>query len=328
MPLKIYKRGDFWHYRGTVAGRRLRGSTGAQNRETAARIAAEIESRQWKCRLDGPKAVLTFAQAAINYRAAGKPTRFLDKIEDYWKDTLVKDITAGSIQAMARTLYPNAGPATRNRQAIVPAQAIINHAAEADLCSPIRVKRFPVTTKVKKPVTLEWLEAFMAHARPDMAVLALFLFLTGCRISEALAVRWDDVDLQMRAVLIRQTKIGAERTAHIPQRLVLALANLRRWKNGKVFRYKTRGAALNAWRDAITAAGIERLSFHSCRHGFATALLQAGIDPVTVSKLGGWKTPKLVFQTYGHASDDMTLTEKLLVPKLTRSAPPKSKKQA
>src|SRR5256885_12013793 len=103
MPLKIYRRGKVWHYRGTVAKRRLRGSTGAANKETAARIAAEIEDRYWKRRLDGPAAVLTFAQAAIKYRAAGKQARFLERIEDYWKDTLVRDITPGAIRDAALT---------------------------------------------------------------------------------------------------------------------------------------------------------------------------------------------------------------------------------
>jgi len=53
------------------------------------------------------------------------------------------------------------------------------------------------------------------------------------------------------------------------------------------------------------------LTFHSCRHGFATGLLRAGVDVVTVAKLGGWKSPAHVFQTYGHANDDVTQTEKL-----------------
>jgi len=57
MPIKIYKRGKTWHYRGTVAGRRLRGTTGATSKDIAARIASEIEARQWKRRTDGPVAV-------------------------------------------------------------------------------------------------------------------------------------------------------------------------------------------------------------------------------------------------------------------------------
>src|SRR4051812_28053499 len=101
MSLHLFKRGQVWHYRGTVAGRLLRRSTGTANKELAQRIAAEREAREWRGRLDGPGAVVTFAQAAILYRAAGKPTRFLERVEDYWKDTPVKDINAGNIKQAA-----------------------------------------------------------------------------------------------------------------------------------------------------------------------------------------------------------------------------------
>src|SRR5262245_53209891 len=116
MPIKIYKRGDIWHYRGTVAGRLLRGTTGTARKEIALRIAAEHEAKHWKGHLDGPSSVLTFAQAAMLYRAAGKQDRFLRLIEDHWKDTPVRSINAGAIRQSAIVLYPTAGPATRNRQ--------------------------------------------------------------------------------------------------------------------------------------------------------------------------------------------------------------------
>lgn len=165
MPLKMYRRGKIWHYRGTVAGRRLRGSTGTARKDLAERIVAEKEARHWKGHLDGPASVLTFAQAAMLYRSAGKSERHLKPIEDYWKDTIVKTITGEAIRQSAVALYPTAGPATRNRHAIVPTQAIINYAASLDLCSYIKVKRFPVIRKAKAPATWEWVQAFMAHAK-------------------------------------------------------------------------------------------------------------------------------------------------------------------
>lgn len=318
MPIKIFKRGATWHYRGTVAGRRLRGTTGTANKDTAQRIAAGLETTEWKRNLDGPEAVLTFAQAAMLYRAAGKPTRFLEKVEDHWKDTLVKDMTPGAIRQAAIDIYPNAGPATRNRQAIVPTQAIINHAAESELCPHIRVKRFKFETKIKDPASPEWIKAFMSKAEPHLAGLAMFMFATGARISEALNVRWEDVDLKARVVKIRQTKIGNERLAHIPPPVVVAIANITKVVGQPVFLYTNRSAPYKAWGTACKRAGIKYLSFHSCRHGFATTLLRRSVDVVSVAKLGGWKSPQHVFQTYGHASDDATLTDRIFDTPLTQ----------
>lgn len=319
MPLSIYKRGKVWHYRGHVAGRRLRGSTGSANKEIALRLAAEIEARHWKGHLDGPSAVLTFAQAAILYRTAGKPTRFLDKVEDYWKDTLVKNINSGTARTGAKVVYPKTAASTQNRQFLVPTQAVINHAAESELCPIVRLKRFKEEKKVKEPATFEWVQAFMRVSSPHLGALALFMFLTGARISEALALEWDDLDFTKKTALIRQTKQGNERLAHLPQPLIVALANITKVSRRPVFWYVNRNNLIHVWRSACRRAKIKTLSFHCCRHGFATALLHRGIDPITVAKLGGWKSPQHVFSTYGHAREDKTLTDIIADTLLTQS---------
>ena len=269
MPLVIYRRGKTWHYRGTVAGRRLRGSCQTTDKTTAARKAAQIDSGEWKRRDDGPQAVLTFAQAAIPYRSAGKSTRFLDRIEDYWKDTRVMDIRPSSIRQMAMELYPGTSGATMNRQAIVPCQAIINHAAEAELCPLIRVKRFKFEKKIKPPFTLEWLDAFFAASdSPYLQALALFMFGTGARISEALAIEWEHVDLAARTILIPKTKIAEQRQVHLPPPLLASIASLPIVKGRPIFWYRTGWDLRNKWETTIRRAGIQRMTPHSGRHGF------------------------------------------------------------
>jgi integrase len=319
MSLKLYQRGKVWHYRGTVAGRRLRGSCKTADKAIASRQVAEIEAREWKCNFDGPQAVLTFAQAAIMYRAAGKSGRFLAKVEDYFKDTLVKDIKAGTIKQMAMTLYPHCSGASRNRLAIIPAQAVINFAAESELCQRIRVKRFDVETKVKEPATLEWVRTFQAHARPHMGALALFMFLTGARVGEAVTLQWDDVDLQAATALIKESKVNAERRAHLPIPLVVALANIPKVRGRGVFIYGHPDDLRDRWIATAKRAGIKPLTPHSCRHGFATGLLRRGIDVVTVAKLGGWKTAAQVLKTYGHAIDNPKLTDVLIDTPMTHA---------
>ena len=309
MPLNLYKRGKIYHYRGTVAGRRLRGSTGTAKKAAAERFISELEQKQWKGHFDGPASVLTFAQAAILYRKAGRSTRFLPAVEDYWRDTLVSNISAGSVRQAAITIYPTAKGSTRNRHVIVPTQAVINYAAEMELCQHLKVKRFPAETQEKEPATWEWVQAFMAHANPHLGALACFMFLTGARVSEAIDVRWADMDLARAKVTIRQTKIGDERTAHMPAALVAAVANIQgeRIAAGKVFKYSSRETARPQWDKVPKRAKIKHLTFHACRHGFATALLHRGVDPITVAKLGGWKTAEHVYRTYGHARDEDTL---------------------
>jgi integrase len=322
MSLKLYLRNGVWNYRGTIAKRRLRGSTGIpeKHKDLAAREVAKIEVREWKCHIDGPEAVLTFAQAAIMYRAAGKSERFLAPVEDYFKDTLVKDIKAGTIKKMAMTLYPNCSGASKNRMAIIPAQAVINFAAESELCPRIRVKRFEVDSKVKEPADLQWVKAFMAEASPHLGALALFMFLTGCRPGEALAIdRQRDLDLQAKTAIIRETKVRSERKAHLPVPLVAALANVPAVPGRPLFIYRNTDDMRAAWDSVIKRAGIQRLTPHCCRHGFATELLRNGVDVVTVAWLGGWESPEHVLKTYGHALKKRDLTDVLIGTPVTQA---------
>jgi integrase len=315
MSLKVYRRGKIWHYRGTVAGRRLRSSTSTEDKTIAQRIAAEVEAKTWREHLDGSGATVTFAQCAIVYRAAEKDVRFLEKIEDYWKDTLVKDITKGAIKQSARVLYPDAKGATRNRQVIVPTQAIINFAAELGWCSSIKVTRFPVATKTKQPATIEWVRAFTTQADedglPHLAALCLFMFGTGARRGEACDLKWSDVDFNERTATIRQTKVDDTRIANLQMQVVVALANIPSSHNPDtpVFKYVTGESVGQVWKNVCDRAGIARLSPHSCRHGFATTMLQKGVDPKTVAKTGGWKDVATVMKYYAHAMSDPTITD-------------------
>ncbi len=321
MPLRIFKRGKIWHYAGVIDGQRLRGTTRTSDKGRAQRISAQVEEKFWKRRLDGPGADLTFANAAMLYRDAEKSTRFLAPIEDYWRDTLVSEITTGAIRQSAITLYPDCKGATRNRQVIVPTQAIINHAAEMDLCNKISVKRFPSETKIKQPVTGEWVDAFVEHASPHLGALCLFMYGTGARIGEAVELRWRDIDLDRRTALIRQTKVGDERIASLQTPLITAIANIPSNRNPdeRVFQYQRRDSVDQPWRNTIRRAKITYLPRHSCRHGFATTMLHKGIDVVTVAKMGGWKDIATLVKTYGHAMTDPTVTDVIFDTNMTQS---------
>ncbi|MEP3276977.1 MAG: site-specific integrase [Stappiaceae bacterium] len=311
MSLKIYRRdgGKIWHYRGSVNGQRLRGSTSTTDKTKAKRKVSKIEEDTWKSDIDGPQTTLTFAQAAFLYRQAEKSDRFLEPIEDYWRDTPVKTITDGAIRQSSVSLYPNVAAATRNRQVIVPTQAIINHAASMNLCTRITVPRFKIEKKEKAPATWPWVSAFMDHSSAHLGALCCFMFLTAARISEALDLRWKDIDFEDNTALIRETKVAKERIAHLPPVLVAAIADIQgdREPDEKVFKYSSRDTAKPQWRKVIKRAGIKYLSYHSCRHGFATSLLHKGIDPITVARLGGWEDATHVLKTYGHAMQDNTL---------------------
>ncbi|GGL80427.1 hypothetical protein GCM10011392_38790 [Wenxinia marina] len=258
------------------------------------------------------------AQAFLAYLDAGKPDRFLGPIADHFRDTPVRHVTGEVIRQAARKLYPGANPATWNRQVIKPAQAAINHAAELGLCPRISVKRFPETPEEKTPADLAWINDFASQATadrlPQLAALALFMFGTGARVGEACALTWADVDLSEATATIRMAKPTPwVRTAHLPPRVVAALANLPTNRNPAdlVFGYAGRGSVTKVWNNVSARAKIAALTPHCCRHGFATTMLRAGFDVKTVAKRGGWKDAATVLRIYAHALEDATVTDRL-----------------
>jgi len=223
---------------------------------------------------------------------------------------LVKDIRPGHVHDLARQLYPNAGPATHNRQVITPVQAIINHAAKRGLCSPVRFERFRVAKKPSRVGSEKWLAAFMANANPRMAALAQFMAMTGARISEAVALDWRQVSLSEGTATLLTTKGGDARECALPGPLAKTLEALPHRK-GKVFGYKSRQSIQTAWQSAERRAKIEHIPPHDAgRRLFATLMIRSGVDAVTVAKAGGWKSQRMVVEVYAQPDDPKKAVER------------------
>jgi integrase len=328
VPVKLIKRHGVWHIDDTLGppGRRVhvRQSTKTTDKAKAQRYATDIEGKIWNGHFDGPTAILTFAEAVKLYRSAGKDNKFLGPVEAYLKDWLVKDIKPSTLKQMAIELFPGNSGASMNRRALTPAQSVINHCAEAELCPPMMIKnRFEEDGEPKEPATMEWINRFRETSGLILGNYALFMILTGCRPSEALAVDpVRDLDLEARTVIIRNKKERGQhkgkRKAHLPAMLVAALANMPIEPGRPLFWYRSYNSVTWPWNQAIKRAGIERLTPHCCRHGCVTQLLRRGIDPVTV----GWlvdMTAEMVIETYGHAMKDATLTDRIIDTPLTRA---------
>lgn len=260
MSLKLIQRGKIWHYAGTVAGRRLRGSTKATEKAHAERVKTEIESRAWKCRFDGPGAGLTMAQVFTAYLDADKSQRFLLRLVEYWKDTLVENIRPETIRQAAKKIYPDAKEPTWNRQVIKPTQAAINHAAELGWCQKISVKRYPENPEKKTPATVEWVRDFYHQAvndeLPHFGALCMFMFGTAARVGESCDLIWRDVDLTAGTAKLYLFKPTPwTRTANLPPDVVAALAKIPSNRNPDALVFDYAGRAAFADRGTMSASG-------------------------------------------------------------------------
>lgn len=134
---------------------------------------------------------------------------------------------------------------------------------------------------------------------------------TGCRKSEILNLRWDQVDLKHGFILLDRTKNGERREIPINQTLKGTLENLfqgtkkrpRRLDIPWVF-YETKTGknyqdVKRSFKTACQKAEIKDFTFHDLRHCFASHLVMGGVDITTIKELLGHKTLTMTLR-YAH----------------------------
>jgi integrase/recombinase XerD len=161
--------------------------------------------------------------------------------------------------------------------------------ATAGLATPRRSKRIPVVLSRQEVVRL--LQA--APAIRDKLLLG-FMYAAGLRVSEVVALRWCDVDLDRRTLTVREGKGGKDRQVMLPKLFVPLLDPSRRGDGPFVFpgadlqRHLSPRAAQRAMQRAASLAAIEKpATCHTLRHSFATHLLENGTDVRFIQELLG-----------------------------------------
>ena len=147
---------------------------------------------------------------------------------------------------------------------------------------------------------------FSDYLRP----MVLLTMNTGLRRGEVLQLRWSDVDLLQRKVIIRGDNAKSGKTRYIPLNDE-ALSTLQRWQSGTtatgwVFAAHD-GGRLNSiktsWKGVLSAAAIADFRWHDLRHHFASRLVMKGVDLNTVRELLGHSDLSMTLR-YAHLSPE------------------------
>lgn len=254
----------------------------------------------------------TFAEAAESYIRGGGETRYLPRILAHLGDRPLRSIHPYDVREMAEILYPTAAAATRNRQAVTPARAVLLHAYDRGWCDPLRIRSFRQERPVRQvPASPLWLHVFCRQADRDgldhLAALVLFMATTGARISEAIRLEWADVDLSARTAILLRTKTVSNSIRHLTDDLAKRMRDLQggRSRSDRVFRYTSRFSVAERIKAVCRRAEIPYKSPHLCgRHTFATTAISLGIDIGTAMAAGEWRSSKVFLETYVHPRVD------------------------
>lgn len=314
----------FYRGRGTHLGRYVDRSTKASSAALAKKVIRrwerEIERGEFR-----EKGAPTFVDAAVRYGNAGGACRFLDRIGDHVGDAfLLADMTQEVIEDIAIELYPDASPATRNRQVYTPISAVLKHAGVKTAI------RRPKGSAGKKQIRWLWPEeaerVFAAAAEIDREFAALLIFLcyTGLRLGEALGLMVRDVRLDEGFAYLPTSKNDEPQAVFLPPFVIATLAahprGLDRPK-ARLFRFVKGGHLYALLRAAFFKADVdlgERDGFHLWRHTWATWMRRyGGLDTRGLLGTDRWKDPKSAGR-YAHVvvSEEAKRATMLPVPKM------------
>ncbi|MFC2170245.1 tyrosine-type recombinase/integrase [Acidobacteriota bacterium] len=150
-------------------------------------------------------------------------------------------------------------------------------------------------------------KASSEHLKP----IILIALHTGMRKTEISSLKWDQVNLTNGEIEVVRTKSGKKRIIPISERLhqEIKLLKMRNENCEFVFQYADPKTGekrhlkyfRRAFENACRRAEIRGLTFHDLRHTFATRLIWAGVDLITVKDLLGHYSVKTT-ERYTHSN--------------------------
>jgi len=177
---------------------------------------------------------------------------------------------------------------------------------------PTRMKSLTATngrirflTEQEEHQAVDWFEK---NNHDDYRDLMLFYIETGFRKTEALELKWSDIDLGRKRITLWETKSNSPRTINatpmvleILSRLKLRQHNIPR-HDQKVFGHIAERHFGRTWVTMRTAIGLKddnQFVVHALRHTCCTRLISAGTDLRTVMEWMGHSTLEIT-QRYSH----------------------------
>ena len=318
MPLKLQP-----PRQGTTASYYVRGSyLGVfvdRSTKTADRRLAEKIRKQWEREIEdgifAQPGEATFLSAVVSYMAHGGERRPIQKLLDHFKEKPLRQIDQKAIDDAAIALFPDAAPATRNREVYTPVSAVLKHAG---ITTPLRRPKGSRGRVIRKWLWPEeaWRVIDAAYRiEPEIGLLCVMLLFDGLRITEQLAMRCNDVRLDEGFAFVPDSKNGEPQPIELT---AYAIEKLREHPRGldrgseRLFRFhKGGGLDFKLIQACCLASGVEVpkrvkrgskwpelpayefewVSWHSFRRTYATWMRRyGGLDDKDLRDTGRWKT--------------------------------------
>ena len=178
-------------------------------------------------------------------------------------------------------------------------------AAKAMGYRKVKQGRTRVMTQQEEQQCFLWLTQ---NNRSDIADLVKLYLNTGLRKTEALDLKWDDVDLATLRITIWETKVNKPRSVvmsddvHAMVTRMYATRPTAGYASSFIFGHINEKRLYRVWHEMKKAIGLtndKQFTIHMLRHTFCTRLLGSGVDIRTVQEAMGHSS-MAVTQRYSH----------------------------
>jgi integrase len=306
--MSLYRVGNIWYYYLTVNGKRVRNSTGTEDRKEAQRIHDDIKSGLKQRRLAG----FTLADALriwlTEKERSDKEKSAIRVLLKCYPSRPVADIVPHELVASLKGRKDS----TINRTINI-VNAALKLAHDQGKCGEIKIKRKAVPpTRLRFLTKDEW-ETLEKNLPEHARAIAGFAIATGLRYSNVIGLKWRYVDLERHLVWVDSVDSKSRKTISVP--LSNKAIEILKSQQGKhkeyVFTYKGRPieSIKNSWNRALVKSGIDVIDdkstfrFHDLRHTWASWHVQQGTPLAVLKELGGWHSMELVMR-YAHLAPD------------------------
>lgn len=287
------------------------------NNNTDHLLENAIRNQLIKLVQDDGKTRMTWAEAVIRYRRETKNKDAVNEvslfkiIHPFLGHLFLDEIKRGHINQIIQSRLSEGVSNTTVNRLLQKIRAVLRKAErEWEVrCDP------PYIKMLKEPkVRVRWLtraEAYrlLAALPPHLKDMASFSLETGLRESNVTLLRWDQVDLNQKIILVEGEDILKSDKPFVVPLSPKAISLLMRQRNkhpDRVFTFKgkpVRRANGKAFRKALERADIENFRWHDLRHTWATWHVQRGTPLEILQELGGWTDYKMV-KRYAHYSHE------------------------
>jgi|SRR5579862_75031 len=127
------------------------------------------------------------------------------------------------------------------------------------------------------------IKAAFGHEKEDLVLVAIY---TGLRAGELFRLEGEDFDYEGRAIRVRGTKTGLNRSVPLMDEILPVLMHLPR--KGKLFPFTASGCFMRSIGEVWKAAKLTgKTGLQIIRHSWVSHLLLAGVDPYKVARYAG-----------------------------------------